>query len=242
MLKRILLLALAIGLLAPMMLADITVQVGYADNLRPSPFFPNPWKGGTTYFVGSGNPGCTAINGDTSCYDAGAILLTNTGGLAAFINGITVDVHGNLFSLWGSATLNPGQSVILTQTLGSYNFDTSDYPITDQAHPCLGLATDPAVCGGSNIPTVSFSVNGSSPLTFLDTAHVLDTGGFDEAGANPCLNPSDPAGNCNESLNWRPIGTTGINNPAGVPEPASLVLFGSGLLGLGTRAWKRFIG
>ncbi len=239
--RKMLLVLLVVGLMAPLALADITVQVGYADNLRPSPFFPTPWKGGTTFFVGAGSPGCTAINGDTSCFDAGAVLLTNTGGLPALITNIVVDVHGNLFSLWASGTLNPGQSVILTQT-GSYNFDTSDNPITTQANPCLGLPTDPAVCGGANIPTVSFDVNGN-PVSFQDTAHVLDTGGFDEAVANPCVNPNDPPGNCNESLNWRPIGTTGINNPAGsVPEPSSLALLGSGLIGIGSRAWKRFIG
>ena len=43
--------------------------------------------------------------------------------------------------------------------------------------------------------------------TFLDTGHVLDTGGSDLGYGN---NETD-----NESQNWRPIGTTGLNSPEG---------------------------
>ena len=44
----------------------------------------------------------------------------------------------------------------------------------------------------------------SSCPTYLDTGHVLTTGGSDPGGSN-----------VNESLNWRPIGTTGEDNPTG---------------------------
>ena len=62
-----------------------------------------------------------------------------------------------------------------------------------------------------------------------DAVSLANTGGFD---ANCCLP------NNNESLNWRLIGTTGVQNPGGsVPEPASVLLLGSGLVGLA--AWLR---
>ena len=50
-----------------------------------------------------------------------------------------------------------------------------------------------------------------------------DTGGFDLACAG------------NESLGWRPIGTTGIGNPGNqlAPEPGTNVLLATGVVGLG---------
>src|SRR5262249_28239423 len=47
----------------------IEVAVGYADNLRPSPFFPNPWAGSpNVVFVGENSP-----NNE----DSGAIRIVN---------------------------------------------------------------------------------------------------------------------------------------------------------------------
>ena len=39
-------LALLAGATSVVQAASIEVQVGYADGLRPSPFFPSPWAGG----------------------------------------------------------------------------------------------------------------------------------------------------------------------------------------------------
>ena len=139
------------------------VQVGYADDLRPSPFFPNPWQGGTNVDVFAG--------GQTAGYDAGAVRIINTGATPITFDGMTVDSFGDgaSFTIWNAfigSVILPGHSMILTQTT-SYNFDSSD----DE---------------GSNpfaIPRVVLDINGSTS-NFFDTAQVLNTEGTDHLGAN----------------------------------------------------------
>ena len=143
----------------------ITVQVGYADNIRPSPFFPNPWSGGALVdtFAGGG-----------SSFDAGAVRVINNGAVSIVFGGLTVDSFGDgaSFTLWngyiGSVIL-PGHSMIFTQTV-SYNFDSSD----DQ--------------GGNPfaIPRLLLTIDGVTGAYF-DTAQVLNTEGTDhlaQAGLN----------------------------------------------------------
>src|SRR4051794_37086011 len=72
----------------------LSVFVGYADNLRPSPNFPVPWKGApNTNFIG----GCNDV-------DAGAIRLDNAGSTPLVIDSVVVDMQrpGPVFNLWGS--------------------------------------------------------------------------------------------------------------------------------------------
>ncbi|MCU1272742.1 MAG: Ig domain protein group 1 domain protein [Bryobacterales bacterium] len=203
--------------------ADYQVFVGYADDLRATPFFPNPFDGtnGTTaadFFVGSG-----------PSRDAGAIMIVNSGSTNLTINDLLMIQHPfsqNIpFQIWGGGlpiTLTAGQTAVFTQT-SQFNFDTSDQVIVaaDLSNNCsVGPVSTTDICT-KNAPLVDVTVNGA--LTeFKDTGHVLDTGGFD---ANCCLF------NGNESLQWRLIGTTGIENPGGtVPEPSSVFLLGSGLI------------
>lgn len=189
------------------------------DNLRPSPFAPNPWCGASNVaFNGAAANPCGQV------VDAGAILITNTTGQTMYVSSVVVSIGSDTFNLWGAFSIPSGTSEILTQT-SSLNFDTSD---TGQ---------------GDVIPNISITYTlGSQTLTVSakDIGQVLNTGGIDLVNGvdGVCPGPNNAAGgnkpgNCNESLQWRLIGTSGIANPGGTtPEPASLLLLGSGLLGI----------
>src|SRR5947208_1418628 len=157
------------------------VYVGYADDLRASANFPVPW---------AGSPNVVYI-GTPSPLDAGAIRLDNNTDAPMPVDHVTVDLGrpGPSYNLWGSFTVPAHGSVILTQTQ-QFNFDTSDEPIVG----CGGTL----VAGDPRVPRVIVT-SGGVATTYFDTGHILDTGGFDLA----CRG--------NESLQWRLIGTTGIN-------------------------------
>lgn len=139
----------------------ITVQVGYADNIRPSPFFPNPWSGG---------PLVDTFAGGGTSFDAGAIRVINNGLISIVFGGLTVDSFGDgaSFTLWNAfigTGILPGHSMIFTQTF-SYNFDSSD----DQGSNPLA------------IPRVVLTIDGITN-NFFDTAQVLNTEGTDHLAA-----------------------------------------------------------
>src|SRR2546426_8942875 len=95
----------------------IDVFVGYADDLRASPFFPVPWASdANVLFIGSGPP-----------FDAGAVRLDNRSGAPLTIDDVTVTLGGGAVShsLWGTFKIPAGFSAILTQTT-QFDFDTSD--------------------------------------------------------------------------------------------------------------------
>jgi hypothetical protein len=138
--------------------AGLEVQVGYADDIRPSPFFPSPWSGG---------PGVALFAGGGSPTDSGAVRVINTGSSPVTITGLTVSGFGDgtTFNIWSSSlpfTLNPGLSAIFEQTSGSNNFDSSDH---EGGNP-------------SAIPVVNLTTSiGTFHLS--DTAQVLNTEGTD---------------------------------------------------------------
>ncbi len=226
--------------------------VGYADNLRPSPFFPVGLCTGN-FWNGASGMSSTCMS---QSMDSGAIMFVNNGTTNLTITGLTETNQpgigsGIVYNPWGtlSFTLQPGQDAVFTQT-GSYNFDSSDNPFISNGNSptnncSVGSLASTSLCT-ANAPVVTVTVNGS-PQNLLDTGHVLDTGGYDSVNSNPCIGGNNVEGgnvpgNCNESLQWRLIGTTGVENPGGgtgVPEPATLGLLALGLAGVGFTRRRR---
>ena len=188
------------------------VYVGYADNVRPSGFFPSPW-------LGSPNVVSQTPSGQT--LDTGAIRIDNTGANPITITGLTVKFNGGspVLHIWSPLTINPGQVGIFTQTT-SFNFDTSDFGIfgafppsslfptipgnnqiggCSSAAPILAASGDMALCA-ANAPVVSFMENGN-PFSATDTGQILNTGGWDFANSGAF------GGDGNESINWNVIGS-----------------------------------
>lgn len=165
--------------------SPVSVFVAYADTSTPSLSFPTPWNNSpNTIFIGSGDP-----------TNAGALRIDNPSGAPLTIDSVAVDLQRSnaQFNLWGSFSIPAGGSAILTQTQTG-NFDTSAFPIVT----CGGTLQS----GETRIPQITITIAGQAQV-FADTAHVLDTGGFDLS----CRG--------NESLQWRQIGTKGIESPSG---------------------------
>ena len=203
---------------------SITVYVGYADNLRPSGFFPTVWLGG---------PNVVSQSAAAQTFDSGAIRIDNNTGAAITISSMTVTLGGGqTFNFWLPLVIPDGKTGIFTQTLASENFDTSDFGLfgggpvnVDAAHP-LGGCTNPANASQTTSclayqPKITFNLDGT-PNSYTDTGHILDTFGYD------LINLGPPGGDGNESINWNLVGTTPTRG--GIPEPQTMILTGPVLL------------
>ena len=203
----------------------IQVYVGYADGVRGGAFFPSPYE---TADIFQGNVGSV---------DTGAIRIHNSGPTSLTLNDLDVKINpmggGFDFHMWSfgaGLTLGAGQDAVFAST-ANYNFDSSDFPalvVASLIDNCsIGASAATANCI-DNAPLVNITVDGV--LTAMkDTGHVLDTGGFDYAAFG------------NESLQWRLIGTTGVDDPGGtraVPLPPTIALLAIGLLAMRARRQK----
>lgn len=205
-------------------LPSYTVYVD-ADGLRNDAYFPIPWQGDASVALFAGGTG--------GAFEGGAVRIHNNGSTALTIDSLAVTIAptslGTLYQFFASSTgfiqpdpgllsysLAAGTDAIFAQSF-DYNFDTSDmFPIVsaDLANNCSVGALAFTVACIQDRPRIDLSIGGVA-VTLYDTAHVLDTGGFDYAAFG------------NESLQWRPIGATGVDDPGGdnaVPEPASGVM------------------
>lgn len=194
----------------------LVVSVGYAEDKEtntPDPAaFPVPWAGArNTTFLGAPVPGGqAACGGLTVCYDAGAIRLDNPTASPVTVSKVVVNIHGSVTggkifrNLWGSFTVQPGKSVILTENpphaQDSFDdFDTSGYPPNN----CTPVTVAPKV-----IITIA-----GMATTLADSTHVLDTGGIDRGYCQPKQN---------ESIQWRRIGAAGGNDGSVTLGPATV--------------------
>jgi hypothetical protein len=237
---------LTLALATPVSADTFNISVGYADNLRASGFFPNPWIGATfngQTVISQTNP--ASVPGGI-VFDSGAVRIDNTSAVAMAISNFTItfnstDGSKTVIAIWGAGnqlTLAPGQSGIFTQfPNNTQNFDSSDFGVFGGSPPA-NLLPNTLGNGGiggcatsnpSNLtaaqklnecnPTNAPIVSfteNGNPVSGIDTGFILDTGQYDFVN-----NSADG----NESINWNPIGQ--IPNRGGSPEPASIVLVGS---------------
>ena len=229
------------------MAGNFSVYVGYADGLRSGADFPNPFSVGGTF----GASTVETFLGNTSGLDSGAVMIINNGVTDLTINDLSVNdrASGVTYTIWGGAgsghlgalgtVLHAGKAMILIENAGN-NFDSSDFGGNTNPQQYGGFDADTNNCSTgaiaaqpscvNNSPIVTFTIDSLVQSGLIDTGHVLDTGGFDSV--NFVHNHSDGTRSTNESLQWRLIGTTGIQDPGGnhVPEPAALSVMGLGLL------------
>jgi len=154
------------------------------------------------------------------------------------------------FSIWSPLTIAAGGTGIFTQT-GSYNFDISDFGQFGAFSPAAlapnnfggngnlraigGCASSSAFIAttiyatacAAKAPIISFTENGTTWVSFTDTGHILNTGGWD------FVNNGVYGGDSNESINWNLVGSQPDRAGTAVPEPGTLSLLGIGLAALG---------
>jgi hypothetical protein len=177
----------------------LVVSVGYAENKNGNAphkgAFPSVWSGASkATFLGNPIPGSQSGCGALKCWDAGAIMLKNPTSAPVTVSKVVVNVHGSIKggkiydNLWGSFTVKPGKSVILTE----------NPPHTNPGYDNFDTSGNPSACKPIKVaPFVTFTIGGKAHK-LTDSTHVLDTGGVDPGTCSPSHN---------ESIAWRRIGT-----------------------------------
>jgi len=182
----------------------VEIFVAYADTFRASgKRLPTPWDGSPNVtFVGCGTQEitdpdahtCATNAAGTAEYDSGAIRVDNDTSSPLRISNANVEIGTCTYNPWPglNATIQPGNTLILTQTGGQspcgdvngpYNFDTSE------SHLAAGCKDD------NLIPIITLSINGATTV-LSDTNQVLNTGGSDGGDCSP---------SGSEFHDWEPI-------------------------------------
>ena len=167
------------------------VYAGYYDTHHPHVLQPkpNPWRtSSNVVFVG--NP--DKSGGDD--WDSSALRVENLSGTTLSNVVVTADIGSNHYALWGTHSIPPGYSLIMTQTAFD-NFDGSDRN-TAGCYSC-----NPKLCltsVSSVIPVIKVTVNGVTTV-YNDTKQLLNTGGVDRAGCPYTGTRND------ESENWQQV-------------------------------------
>jgi hypothetical protein len=188
---------LAAGRAAPAAAASqLTVSVGYMDthSAARSSRQPSPWPyTNSSEFIGSP---CASFGTATNCWDAAAVMLSNTGGTAVSHVLVKVVVTTHTYELWGtSLTVKAHSILVLTETgkQNSENFDLSDFP------PNAYNGGGPASCKNDGaIPKVKVTVGGTT-TTYRDTGQVMNTHGAD---GGHCQNGAYMSKRVDESHPW----------------------------------------
>ncbi len=170
---------------------NLSVYVGYADNVRANPFFPVPWNGSSNVTF----EGCSASN---CSFDGGAVRVTNSGTTAETISSFQIqfDAPGDtvpcIYSIWPtSVPIAPGASVIYAQTQsGASNSCTPSSGQMDSSDIGPNSTGWSGNCGQSGVvPQVSVTANGVTK-TIADSSLILNTDGYDLASCPPNTNES----------------------------------------------------
>jgi fibronectin type 3 domain-containing protein len=199
----------------------LDIYVGYMDthtvgssSQQPSPW---PYKDPSSYV---GTP-CSGYPSSTTCWDASAVRLVNSGGTDITGVHVVVLIGSRTYNLWGSSqTVQANGMLVLTETGGqnSTNFDGSDYP------PNAYNGGNTASCANSGaIPVVRVTVGGVT-TDYKDNGQVLNGGGVD---SGHCLNGKFVSGRMDESHPWVQISAGAPTAPSAPQSLAATAGSGS---------------